>query len=726
MNQVDQLAELYGIPGEYTDAAGHAVIIPSDYKLTALKALGIPVNTEKQIEKAITQKLDENWGDLLPAVHVVHQGQPFEIVMQVPESRLNNTFKGEFIPEKGKVEPMEIRADSLEEVERITLKNKELVRLKLTLSDDLPLGYHQLWLKNRALEGHSLLIVAPETCYEPEFLTNGEKIWGSSIQLYTIRSETNWGIGDFSDLRNLGVELAKQGADIIGLNPIHSLYPANPLHCSPYSPSSRNYINPLYIDVCALPEYGQCQKVAKLINEPDFQQNLQKARAAEYVDYGLVGYLKYRILDAVFHHFNATDVKNKSPRFKEFNKYCRSKGSGLEQQATYEALFEHFKARDINSWGWPCWPEEYLDPDAKEIKSFARKNKDRIRYYMFLQWVAETQLEEAQKAATEAGMRVGIYRDLAVGVDRGGGDVWSNKDIYCLDASVGAPPDPLAPQGQNWGLPPFSPTQLQEESYAPFIEMVVANMQYCGALRIDHVMGLLRLWWCPPGKTADYGVYVNYPLHDLMGIIKLESQRRQCLVFGEDLGTVPPQIEATMPPARCYSNEVVLFSREGERFMAPADYKTRALTCISNHDIPTLKAWWNCNDLDLRQELGVYTPEFTQQEKSSRHGDKVAMLRTLQDIGELPWGANPDDINTMGFSRELWEKIHYYLAKTASAIVVLQLEDVMELDTMVNVPGTSTEYPNWCRKLTQSVNEVMGSEANKSFFRNFGLTRKAK
>ena len=725
MKPIDQLADICGIPSEYMDAAGQTVVIPSEYKTNALEAMGLAVNTDSLIEKAVTRTLDDSWGELIPPVAVVHEGQTYSIPMQVPASRLNNTFKGELVLENGKSLPVEVRAESLQERKRITLRGKELVRLDLVLPESLPFGYHQLNLKNRALVGRCRLIVVPSTCYEPESLTKGEKIWGSSIQLYTVRSQTNWGIGDFSDLKKLVAELAQQGADIVGLNPIHSLYPGNPLHCSPYSPSSRNYINPLYIDVTALPEFRHCQKIGKIISDDTFKQQLEQVRVVEHVDYGLVAHLKYSVLSAAFHHFCSVDVKNKSARAKAFDRYRRSRGEGLEQHATYEALFEHFKAQDINSWGWPCWPQEYQEPGSKEVKSFARKNKDRVRYYIFLQWLAETQLAEAQEAAVDAGMKVGIYRDLAVGVDRGGADVWSNRAFYCLNASVGAPPDPVAPQGQNWGLPPFNPAALKRAAYGPFIEMVRSNMQHCGALRIDHVMGLLRLWWCPPGKTADYGVYVNYPLDDLLGIIKLESQRRECLIFGEDLGTVPPKIAATLPPARCYSNEVVLFSRENDRFIAPADYKPRALTCISNHDIPTLKAWWNCNDLDLRLQLGIYTEEHTRQEKESRHSDKVALLRTLQDIGELPRGMHPDDISTMGFGRELWEKIHYYLARTASGIVVIQLEDVMELDTPVNVPGTSTEYPNWSRKLTQNINDVMHSEDNKNFFRNLLLTRQA-
>ena len=723
--KINLLAELYGITGQYQDWAGNAVQVPDDYKIPMLEAMGVDTSSEKNIDKAIAKQEKDQWESLLPPVQVVHQGQTFSVPMYLPANRRKNTFKGLVELETGQRKALEIKAETLEELECKTLKNKELVKLNVILPEDLPLGYHRLYLKNRNLESHCLLIVVPETCYEPDQLARGEKIWGSSIQLYTVRSHENWGMGDFSDLKNLVTQLGNQGADIVGLNPIHSLYPANPEHCSPYSPSSRKFINPLYIDVTAVDDFAECEKARQQFDTQDFQQRLHQAKTAEYVDYALVASLKFEILETLFAHFNEHHRLAKTSRGKAFDQFRKIRGKGLEQHALYEALYEHFKAIDINSWGWSCWPAEYQKPDSKEVKSFARKHKDRILYYTWLQWLAERQLEEAQLAAVDAEMSVGIYRDLAVGVDRGGSDVWNDREYYCLDASVGAPPDGVAPQGQNWGLPPFNPVTLHNHRYMPFIEMVRANMNHCGALRIDHVMGLLRLWWCPTGKTADYGVYVNYPLDDMLGIIKLESHRHECLIFGEDLGTVPEQIEAKLPPALCYSNEVVLFSCEGERFLPIDQFKSRALTCISNHDIPTLKAWWNCNDLDLRRDLAIYDEERTDSEKTARHSEKVALLRTLKDIGELPWNVNPDDISTMGYTRELMEKIHYYLAKTASRIVVIQLEDMLELDTPVNVPGTSTEYPNWRRRLTQDISELMQEPASQNFLKNISLTRQA-
>ena len=720
---VEKLAELCGVSGEYENWAGSPVSVSTQLKMPVLEAMGFDTSSDSSLAAAIDQHQQEEWNQLIAPVNVVHHGQPYSITMHVPESRFGNTFKGDFELESGRRRSISVKTDSLSVLDKKAFADKDIVKLSFDLPADLPLGYHRLILKNRNLEAISLIIVAPETCYEPEGLQKGEKIWGSAIQLYTLRTEHDWGIGDFTSLKQLAIGLAGQGADIVGLNPIHSLYPANPLHASPYSPSSRNFINPIYLDITAIPEFSQCAVAQAIVSDAGFQQQIQKARAAEYVDYEQVAFLKYQTLEALFKHFQQAHIVPRTPRGKAFLNFCDIRGAELHEHAIYEALFSHFKQLDINNWGWPCWPDGYQDPRSEAVASFSDNNVDQVEYFKYLQWLSEIQLAEAQQAAEEAGMKVGIYRDLAVGVDRGGADVWSNRSIYCLNASIGAPPDGVAPQGQNWGLPPFNPVVLRQHRYAPFIEMVRANMSHCGALRIDHVMGLLRLWWCPNGKTADYGVYTYYPLQDLLGIIKLESQRRQCLVFGEDLGTVPPEIEASLAPAKIYSNEVVLFSCEGERFLTPEKFKPMALTCISNHDIPTLKAWWTCLDLDLRHNLGIYDAHRTEVEKQARHRDKMALIHTLIDIGEHPGNMDPHDIQSLGYSRDATEKLHYYLAKTASKIVVLQLEDVLQVDTPVNVPGTSDEYPNWRRKLTDTLENLFADKKNQELFRNISTIR---
>ncbi|MDP0561176.1 MAG: 4-alpha-glucanotransferase [Candidatus Endonucleobacter sp. (ex Gigantidas childressi)] len=723
--KINELARLCGITTQYLNLEGNTVHMTSERQAPILEAMGLDVSSEKKTDQAIEKHCNDKWQDVLPPVKVMHQGEELVVPIYVPANSPKKILKGEIELESGQRKTFKVELNLLTVLASKKINGKDMLKLNMILPDNLPQGYHRLYLKHRKHNHPCQLIVVPPTCYEQEALARGNKILGVSIQLYTVRSHENWGIGDFTDLKKMVTALGEKGVDIIGLNPIHALYPSNPQHCSPYSPSSRKYINPLYIDVTAVEGFEECEYVRQKLDDQNFHKQRNTARMAEYVDYPLVASLKFDMLEQLFIHFNEHHWLTKSTKGKEFDHFRKACGTCLEQHALYEALFEHFRAEDVNSCGWSCWPEAFQKPDTKEVKAFARNHKDRILYYTWLQWLADSQLEEAQQAAVKAGMSVGIYRDLAVGADREGADVWLDQKYYCLNASVGAPPDGLAPQGQNWGLPPFNPVTLYNSHYTPFIAMVRANMQHCGALRIDHVAGLLRLWWCPINKTANAGVYVNYSLDDMLGIIKLESRRHQCLILGEDLGTVPEEVKDKLKSFFCYSNEVVLFSCQGKNFIPPENYKSRAMTCISNHDTPTLKSWWNCNDIDLLESLGIYSVTKALSEKGHRHNNKIALLSTLKYIGETPCNIDPNDIATMGYTRDLMEKIHYYLAKTESKITVIQLEDMLELDTPVNVPGTSIEYPNWQRRLPQDFSELLDMPISQSLLKNISEIRKS-
>ncbi|KEQ14774.1 hypothetical protein GZ77_10825 [Endozoicomonas montiporae] len=720
---INQLAGLCGISSEYLDSEGLPVTIAPENKIPPLEAMGFNVSSKESIKKAIKQKSDEKWNQSIPAVVVLHQNKPFAIEIRLPEKKLPEQFEITVTLEYGEIRMFKRDLNELTVVESAKVGKNNKVCLSLPLPADLPLGYHHLNIEGIA--SACSLIVAPETCYEPEALMSGGKIWGSGIQLYSVRSENNWGMGDYRDLNDMVSQLADNGADFVGLNPVHALYADNPLHCSPYSPSSRTYSNVLYINPELVPEFSECELTRQLFAKDDFQMHLAEARQQDYVDYETVATLKFEVLETLYDYFCKVHLKQNTERANAFHAFCQDNGESLRQFATFDALFEHFRKQDIMSWGWPCWPEAYQTPDTKEVKAFVKKNEKRIRYFEFLQWLASEQFAAAQKTATEKGMMVGVYRDLAVGVDRGGADTWSNPSLYCLDASTGAPPDALGPQGQNWGLPPFNPLVLQEQRYEPFIRMIRNNMRDCGALRIDHAMGLFRLWWCPNGKSAAYGAYVHYPLQDLLGIIKLESRRLNCLVFGEDLGTVPKEIEAALPPARLYSSLNGIHLQEGDRYPMPSSFKPRAMANLTCHDTPPLRGWWEEKDLDLANTLGIFDDERTHQERLDREYTRKAVINTLAMIGELPSGINPYDEKSPGFSRELMERFTYYLALAESQITNVQLEDCMMIDTSVNVPGTSEEYPNWRRRLTVNLGEFFSDQENRRFFHNISQCRQA-
>ncbi|OED43816.1 4-alpha-glucanotransferase [Endozoicomonas sp. (ex Bugula neritina AB1)] len=720
---INQLGDSAGMSREYLDWAGKPVVVDPVNKIPLLQAMGFDTSSDKAIQAGIDEQTRNRWLQIIPNALVLHQNKPYEMVLRLPQSDAKGQLTLSIVLESGESSAFEAVLNELEPLEHGIIKGQELVALKVVLPKNLPLGYHTLMIAGIAEQ--CSLIVAPEVCFEPEPLEQGQKIWGSSVQLYSVRSKTNWGIGDYKDLEMLGRELGKNGADIVGLNPVHALYPANPLHCSPYSPSSRVFGNVLYINPEMVPEFTGCKKARKLVSSSDYQQRLNAVRDLDFVDYQESAALKLPVLEILFDHFKKKELKKNTKRAQTFKTFCQERGDSLRQYATFEALYEHFKQLDIMNWGWPCWPKVYQTPDTKEVKAFAAKHKDRLQYFEYLQWLAEEQIDIAQKAAKKASMMVGIYRDLAVGVDRGGADVWSDRRLYVLDASTGAPPDALGPKGQNWGLPPFNPVVLQEQGYEPFIELIRNSMNNCGALRMDHAMGLFRLWWCPNDKGAAYGAYVHYPLQDLLGIIKLESQRQQCLVFGEDLGTVPQEITDSLPPARFYSSVMGIFNQQGNEYLPAKEFKKKALATLVCHDTPTLRGWWQEIDIDLFTELGFFDEERAASERKAREPSRKAIINTLHKMGEHPEGVDPHAEFAPEYSREIMEKFSYYLAHSASQIVGVQLEDCMMIETPVNLPGTSEEYPNWRRRLTENLEDFFAKEENKEFFANLTGCRKS-
>ncbi len=562
-------------------------------------------------------------------------------------------------------------------------------------------GYHQLELH---LDGRLLaqvqLIIAPRHCYQPVGMQQGQRVWGLSIQLYTLRSASNWGVGDFADLKQLIRDAVALGCATIGLNPLHALRPADPGQISPYSPSHRDFLNVLYIAPTAVPEYASCAAAQSLVVEHCKQ--LQLLRDSEVVLYAAVANAKFAALRALHQVFQTEHLAQHSERAQAFNQFVEQSGAALRVHATYDALDQHFSAQPGRSWGWRSWPETFHDPDGAAVREFAATHAQQIEYFMYLQWLARTQLHEAQQLAIELGMTLGLYGDVAVGVDPNGSEVWSNHRLYVEGVSVGAPPDPLALKGQDWGIPPQHPVRLAEQAYQPFIRMLRANMQSAGALRIDHVMTLCRLWWVPRGFEATEGVYVHYPLDDLMKLVALESVRNQCLIIGEDLGTVPDAMRNAMERFALYHYKVLFFekARDGQ-FIAPHDYPANALAVVTTHDLPPFKSWWQGDDIALRETLKLYPDEATRdQVKRERDHDRHLLMQALTRTGLWHWQSHEA---VPAYSFALMRAAYLYAGLSRAALLVVQPEDLQNMIDPVNVPGTSTEHPNWQRKLSEDL-----------------------
>lgn len=581
---------------------------------------------------------------------------------------------------------------------------------KLRVPPEIALGYHTLTLTREEERWNCWLIVAPQRCFEPEKLTQGQKLWGACVQLYTLRSERNWGIGDFGDLRQMLVEVAARGGAFIGLNPIHALYPATPESASPYSPSSRRWMNVIYIDVNGVDDFTLSQPAQRWWKTAETQGRLRAAREADWVDYTTVTELKITALKMAWDQFLVRSEDDVLAR--EFADFVRQQGDSLFYQAAYDALHAWHMQQDSTRWGWPAWPEAYRETDTPEVQAFCAEHRKDVEFYMWLQWLAWRQFSACWDSSQARNMPIGLYRDLAVGVAEGGAETWCDRELYCLKASVGAPPDILGPLGQNWGLPPMDPHVMVDRAYEPFIELLRANMTHCGALRIDHVMSMLRLWWIPYGETADQGAYVQYPVDDLLAILALESQRHQCMVIGEDLGTVPVEIIAKLRDSGVYSYKVLWFEQDSKgQFLAPDAYPAQAMAVASTHDMPTIHGYWNCGDLRLGKSLGLYPDEEVLQGLyQERERAKQALLDSLHEHGYLPQKTG-HNARKMGMTAALNRGMQRYIADSNSALLGLQPEDWLDMAEPVNVPGTSDQYKNWRRKLSQTLEAMFDAPA---------------
>lgn len=568
----------------------------------------------------------------------------------------------------------------------------------LVIAAKLAVGYHSLTLSQHDQCWHCQLIITPPCCYQPPALQEGKKLWGACIQLYTLRSEHNWGIGDFGDLRAMLPEIARRGGAFIGLNPIHALCPADPESASPYSPSSRRWLNIIYIDVNGVDDFHLSEAAQAWWHLPATRQALAAARQSDNVDYTAVMALKMTALRMAWQHF-ATRPDAQRAAFRQF---VQDGGESLYWQGVFDAL-HHWLALQQ---GWQGWPAEYQESHSQAVTAFCREQADEIDFYLWLQWLAHSQFAACWQVCQQQDMAIGLYRDLAVGVAKGGAESWHNRDLYCLSASVGAPPDLLGPLGQNWGLPPIDPHIMAARAYQPFIELLRANMAHCGALRIDHVMSLLRLWWVPEGETADQGAYVRYPLDDLLAILALESQRHRCLVIGEDLGTVPTEIVDKLRQYGVYSYKVLYFEHDQQGFRSPHHYPAQALAVVTTHDLPTLYGYWQSSDLTLGQSLGLYPDAAVlRQLYQQREQEKQALVTALHQAGCLPQSVEHHAAQ-MAMTAPLSYAIQCFLAQSDSALLGLQPEEWLQMVTPVNIPGTSTQYPNWRRKLVMMLEQL--------------------
>ncbi|MCW5624207.1 MAG: malto-oligosyltrehalose synthase [Burkholderiales bacterium] len=696
------LADHFGIGTHFHDVWGQQHAVAQDDLAALLTQFDVDPATP---EAALHRLRLADWREALPPVLVVDAGADgFAVRLRVPMDR--QRIDWQLTDESGRATKGSIsRRSGLPETGRETIDGIVHVEHRLEIRAPLPLGYHRLRIEG--LPDETLIIAAPSHCHRPEALEHDGRLWGLAVQLYGLRSGRNWGIGDFSDLARFVEHAARLGAGVVGLNPLHALFTHDPSHASPYSPSSRLQINALYVDVEAVEEFRACTEARARVQSAPFQARLAELRAAPLVDYPGVAAAKFEILTLLHAWFAERRREHEQgqglppdERSAAFDAFRAASGDALRRHALFEALQEHFHGTDPQIWGWPVWPEAFRDPSGPAVAQFAHTHAARVEFFEYVQWQAALQLAAAAERCAALDMPIGLYLDLAVSVDRAGSDVWGHRGTFAAAASIGAPPDAFNAHGQNWGLPPWRPDQLRRARYGPFIDTLRAGMRIGGALRIDHVMGLMRLFWIPPERDAHHGAYVRYPFDEMLAIVALESRRHRCLIIGEDLGTVSDETRSALARYGVLSYRLLYFERDGSgSFRRPPDYPRNALVAASTHDLATLAGWWASHDLGRRFELGLFPgiDQFDQQ-LLDRAGERVRLLLAVREHGTLPAAAVAPALGASTLPIDAAAAIQAYLAAAPSKLMMVQLEDAAGEIEQPNLPGTTDQHPNWRRR----------------------------
>lgn len=699
-NDLEDLARLAGIESQYWDIWGNLHRTGDEAKASILGALGIPADDDAAVAAGIASLEEAEWTQPLPPVSVFRLGQSIALPLVLPAARQAEPVECRVLEEGGHGHHFTIvpgRGKLLAERE---VGGERRQRWEIAVPVALPLGYHDFFLG--ADEARTRLIVAPEGCYLPEPIAGGARQWGVSTHLYSLRRDGDWGIGDFTGLVDLVDVAASLGATIIGLNPLHTLFTQHPDRASPYSPSSRLFLNPLYIDPEAVPDFAESRSAQRLAKKA--AKELTALRAGTFVDYPAVEAVKRPVFRALYESFRDRHLAHAAEgdaRAEAFASFVREGGEPLRRFALFEIL-----SADFEGTSWMDWPEAYRRCDGPAMAEFARTRREDLEFVQYLQWQADVQLAAAQDRALSLGLPIGLYRDLAVGAAADGADAWIAQDVIVTSATVGCPPDPFNMLGQDWGTPPLHPHALRQQGYAAFANIVRANMRHAGALRIDHVMGLMHLFWIPKGRKPDSGAYIEYPFEDLLAVLALESHRNKCLVVGEDLGTVPAGFRERMAAANVLSYRVLYFEKDGNRFKEPEEYPGLALACVTTHDLATLSGFWSEADIDLKHELDLYPDAAAEHgERSARDDDRKQLLAALEKEGLLSQAMRRDAAKG-GMNPTLSAAVHEYLARSPVRLLLVQLDDLTEEGVQLNLPGTDTERPNWRRRLHLKIEDI--------------------
>jgi glycogen debranching enzyme GlgX/4-alpha-glucanotransferase len=677
LRDVEVLSEAAGISGEWFDVTGKHTIVSTATKLSLLACFGLPARTQALARESLDKLMEETRARKLPPALTLSLDGPPRVTVRGDSSQVQGPIEYHVTLEdgstlSGKTPGADSRRQSLPNGREIDERHFNL--------PVLPIGRHRL-----EIDGVSCaLSVAPPEAYRPKATWRNR--FGVSAQLYALRREEgDQGIGDFTALASAAETAARHGAAYFGVSPMHMLFPFQRERASPYHPSDRRFLEPILIDAIGdhgLPEDDEWRAASASLSE-----RLSAVARAPSIDYEAVWSAKRVALQYRFAAFlRARAARPGDPLFAEFDAFVAAGGDSLFRFAVFEAIH-----RERNGEYWRLWPPELRDADPRALAAKAAERDYDVRFSHFCQWMGDRQLGAAAARAKAAGLDIGIYRDLAVGSAPDGAESWSRAGELGIGANVGAPPDTFSPTGQNWHLPPLDPVAGARTGWQGFRELLAANMRHAGMLRIDHAMGLTRLFVIPEGASPADGAYVAYPVDELVGQIALESQRHKCMVVGEDLGTVPDGFRDKLTRADISGMRVLYFERDGVAFRDPRNYPVHSVACVSTHDLPTLAGWWGAADIAERLSLGQISPEEGTRALAERAAEKAALVEAMVASGALvtrpALGSAMDDA--------LAAAVHSWVANSGSALASVQVDDLAGETVATNLPGTDKERPNW-------------------------------
>lgn len=696
-----RVAEAHGVQSVYWDIWGREHRPGDDVQRAVLASVGVDVESVETVDRSLREWLGRERLALLPSCVVSSTAEawlPVTVAAGVTgAATVLVTLEG------GGELAAEARLEELELLGAVEVDGLVWHRTRLPLPEGTPHGYHRATVAAGGKEARCELIHCPDRVYRPDEAGETPKMAGIAVSLYGLRSDRNWGCGDFGDLeRFAGWAFQRAGASFVALNPLHALANRSPYNTSPYLPASTFYRNYLYLDIEAVPEYGDSVLAKRL--RVQAEPRIAELRTVELVDYEGVARLKRLFLQVLYRQF----LRGSAARRDEFDSFRRQEGMLLERFAVYCALDEYLHRRDRNLWIWPDWPAEYQNSDSAAVADFARREWRRVELWQFVYWLVDQQVAKAQQVSRAAGMKIGLYHDLALATDRCGSDLWAHRPYYANGCRVGAPPDDFSPKGQDWSFPPPAAERHREGGYRLFAAAIRNNSRHGGALRIDHVMRFFRLYWIPEGKAATEGTYVREPWRDLLRIVALESHRNRVMVIGEDLGTVEDYVRAGLAEFGVFSYRLLYFEKNSEnKFKRPEEYPAEAVVSSTTHDLPTLAGYWLGRDIDSRRAAGLLPDEASYREQMRvRLEDKHKLIEILADLHLLPDGYPRDAAKSAELTGDLHNAVIGFLSSAPSRLFVLNQEDLTKETEQQNLPGSTWEYPNWRRKMRYSLEEL--------------------